>query len=117
MPEQKLIYLAGWEPGKGASSVSQVWEDEILGVNWDGSQRTIRFNKDWASGYGGFNGSVRCSISRQGHYALCDSDFQMYNLDKGFGNGLNQDQCDHKKSAGKRNTTGCRTDVLLFELR
>ena len=114
---EKLIYLAAWQPGGGASSVNQVWGDEILGVNWDGSQRTIRFNKSWDSGYGGFYGSVRCSISRQGHYAICNSDLQMYNLDKGFGNGLNQDTCDHTQSTAKRNTTGCRSDVLLFELR
>ena len=114
---QKLIYLVSWLPAYGDSSVSQVWEDEIIGVNWDGSQRTIRFNKDWSSGYGGFNGSSRCSISRQGHYAICDSDLQMYNLDKGFGNGLNQDTCDHNLEAGQINTDGCRSDVLLFELR
>jgi len=114
---QKLIYLASFQPGNGDSSVNQVWEDELIGVNWDGSQRTVRFNKSWNSGYGGFNGSARCSISRQGHYAICDSDLQMYNLDKGFGNGLNQDRCDHNLPAGLTNTDGCRTDVLLFELR
>lgn len=114
---QKLIYLVAFQPGGGASSVNQVWSDEILGVNWDGSLRTIRFNKSWDSGYGGFNGAVRCSISRQGNYAICNSDLQMYNLDKGFGSGLNQDTCDHTKSAAMRNTTGCRSDVLLFELR
>jgi len=114
---KKLIYLAAWQPGLGGSSVNQVFEDELIGVNWDGSQRTIRFNKDWDSGYGGFNGSVRCSISRQGNYAICNSDLQMYNLDKGFGNGLNQDTCDHTQPAGVVNTTSCRTDVLLFELR
>ncbi len=114
---QKLIYLAGWQPGTGGSSVSQVWKDELVGVNWDGSQRTIRFNKNWASGYGGFSGSTRCSISRQGHYAICDSDLQMYNLDKGFGNGLNQDTCDHTITGAKVGTNGCRSDVMLFELR
>ena len=79
--------------------------------------RTIRFNKNWSSGYGGFNGSARCSISRQGHYAICDSDLQMYNLDKGFGNGFNQDTCDHNLMAAQIRTNGCRTDILLFELR
>jgi hypothetical protein len=114
---QKLIYLAGFQPASGDSKVTQVWEDELVGVNWDGSQRTIRFNKNWDSGYGGFNGSTRCSISRQGHYAICDSDLQMYNLDKGFGNGFNQDTCDHNLPAAQTNTNGCRTDILLFELR
>jgi len=114
---EKLIYLTAWQPGRGGSSVTQVWEDEIVGVNWDGSQRTVRFNKNWGSGYGGFGGSVRCSISRQGHYAICGSDLQMYNLDKGFGNGLNQDTCDHTLTAGHVGTNGCRSDVLLFELR
>lgn len=112
-----MVYLVDWEPGFGASSVSQVWEDEVIGVNWDGSKRTIRFNKNWDSGYGGFNGSTRCSISRQGNYALCNSDLQMYNLDKGFGNGFNEDTCDHTQQAGLINSTGCRTDVLLLELR
>ena len=116
-PGQRLIYLAAWQPGTGGSSVNQVWEDEIVGVNWDGSQRTIRFNKNWASGYGGFAGCARCPISRQGNYALCSTDYQMYNLDKGFGNGLNQDTCDHTVDAGHRGTNGCRTDVVLFELR
>jgi hypothetical protein len=114
---EKLIYLAGWQPGHGATAVTQVWEDEIVGVNWDGSQRTIRFNKNWNSGYGGFNGSARCSISRQGTYALCGSDYQMYNLDRGFGNGQNRDTCDHNLNSGHKGTNGCRTDVLLFELR
>jgi hypothetical protein len=114
---QNLIYLAAWQPGQGGSTVSQVWEDEIQGINWNGSLRTIRFNKHWDSGYGGFNGATRCSISRQGNYAICGSDFQMYNLNKGFGNGLNQDTCDHSLSAGMTGTNGCRTDVLLFELR
>lgn len=114
---QQMIYLASFQPGSGGSSVNQVWEDELIGVNWDGSKRTIRFNKNWGSGYGGFNGSARCSISRQGHYSLCVSDLQMYNVDKGFGNGLNQDTCDHTQSTGLINTKGCRTDVLLFELR
>jgi hypothetical protein len=116
-PNQKLIYLTSFQPGSGADSVNQVWEDELIGVNWDGSQRTIRFNKSWNSGYGGFNGSARCSISRQGHYAICDSDLQMYNLDKGFGNGFNQDTCDHNLPSALISTNGCRTDVLLFELR
>jgi hypothetical protein len=113
----KLIYLAAYQPGQGGSTVNQIWEDEILGVNWNGTLRTIRFNKNWDSGYGGFNGSARCSISRQGNYTLCNSDYQMNNLDMGFGNGLNQDTCDHTVSAGIQGTNGCRTDVLLFELR
>jgi Putative Ig domain len=113
---QKLIYLAAWQPGQGGSTVNQIWEDEITGINWDGSLRTIRFNKSWTSGYG-FNSTARCSISRQGNYAICDSDYQMYNLDKGFGNGLNQDTCDHLVSSGVMGTNGCRTDLLLFELR
>jgi Putative Ig domain len=113
---EKLIYLAAWQPGQGGSTVNQIWEDEITGINWDGSLRTIRFNKSWTSGYG-FNSTARCSISRQGNYAICDSDYQMYNLDKGFGNGLNQDTCDHLVSSGVMGTNGCRTDLLLFELR
>jgi hypothetical protein len=116
-PGVKTIYLVGWQPGFGNSTVSQVWGDEIIGVNWDGSERTIRFNKNWNSGYGGFWGSARCSISRHGNYALCASDYQMYNLDKGFGNGLNQDRCEHTLQAARRGTNGCRTDVLLFHLR
>jgi hypothetical protein len=114
---QTLIYLAAWQPGSGGSTVNQIWEDELVGVNWNGSLRTIRFNKHWTSGYGGFNTSARCSISRQGSYAICGSDYQMYNLDKGFGNGLNQDTCDYSATAGIMGTNGCRTDVLLFELR
>jgi hypothetical protein len=77
-------------------------------VNRDGSERTIRFNKNWNSGYGGFWGSARCSISRHGNYALCPSDYQMYNLDKGFGNGLNQDRCEHTLQAARKGTNGCR---------
>lgn len=114
---ENLIYLADWQPGQGGSTVTQIWEDEIQGINWNGSLRTIRFNKNWDSGYGGFNGATRCSISRQGNYAICGSDYQMYNLDKGFGNGLNQDTCDHTLNSGLTGTNGCRTDVLLFELR
>jgi hypothetical protein len=114
---QKLIYLASYQPGKGGAVVTQVWEDEIVGANWDGTQRTIRFNKNWATAYGGFNSTARCSISRQGTYAICGSDYQMYNLDRGFGNGENHDTCDHKLSSGHKGTNGCRIDVLLFELR
>ena len=114
---EQLIYLAAWQPGTGGATVNQVWEDEITGINWNGSLRTIRFNKSWTSGYGGFNTSSRCSISRQGSYTICGSDYQMYNLDKGFGNGLNQDTCDHLLPAASMGSNGCRTDVLLFELR
>jgi Putative Ig domain len=116
-PDAKNIYLVAWQPGTGSSTVSQLWADEITGINWDGTQRTIRFNKNWNSGYGGFWTSSRCPISRQGNYAICGSDYQMANLDKGFGNGLNQDTCDHTLPAGKKGTNGCRTDVLLFELK
>jgi hypothetical protein len=113
-PGVKNIYLVGYQPN-GGSVVKKVWEDEIVGVNWDGSQRTIRFNKTWTSGYH-FASTARCPISRKGNYALCASDYQMYNLDKGFGNGLNQDTCDHNLNQ-KRGSNGCRIDVLLFELR
>lgn len=112
----KRIYLTSWEPSGGASAISQVWDDEITGINWNGTQRTIRFNKSWTSGYG-FWATARCSISRQGNYALCGSDYQMYNLDKGFGDGLNEDTCDHHLAPAVSKTKGCRTDVLLFELR
>ena len=115
-PDRKNIYLLALQPASGAAKVKAVWEDEIIGVNWDGTRRTVRFNKNWNSGYGGFWGSARCPISRQGNYAICTSDYQMYNLDKGFGNGLNQDTCDHT-IVGGRGTGGCRGDVLLFELR
>jgi hypothetical protein len=116
-PGLKNIYLVSWQPDGGGGTVTEVWDDEITGVNWDGTKRTIRFNKSWNSGYGGFWGSARCQISRQGHYSVCGSDYQMYNLDKGFGNGLSQDTCDHTEQAGTVGTTACRTDVLLFELR
>lgn len=114
-PGVKNIYLVGFQPNTGGSSVQTVWDDEIVGVNWDGSQRTIRFNKTWTSGYQ-FESTARCPISRHGNYALCSSDYQMYNLDKGFGNGNNQDTCNHTLPGGRR-TNGCRIDVLLFELR
>lgn len=111
----KNIYLVGWQP-EGASTVQSVWDDEITGVNWDGSMRTVRFAKNWNSGFS-FWATARCQISRQGHYAICGSDYQMYNLDLGFGNGLNEDTCDHTLQAGMVGTNACRTDVLLFELR
>jgi hypothetical protein len=116
-PGQQNIYLVALQPNSGGSTVDAAWEDEIIGVNWDGTKRTIRFNKNWNSGYGGFEGSARCPVSRQGNYALCSSDYEMYNLDKGFGNGLNQDTCNHNLLTGTRGTNGCRTDILLFELR
>jgi hypothetical protein len=115
-PGLKNIYLVGWQPAIGGSTVKSVWGDEIIGVNWDGSQRTIRFNKSWTSGYS-FQSTARCPISRKGNYALCPSDYQIYNLDKGFGNGKNQDTCDHRLATSLRGTNGCRIDVLLFELR
>ncbi|MCU1295972.1 MAG: hypothetical protein JWO91_250 [Acidobacteriaceae bacterium] len=113
---QKTMYLTAWSRGD-ASPITQVWENEITGISWDGSQRTVRFNKHWSSNLSGFWTSPRCSISHQGHYALCGSDYQAYNMDKGFGNGKNQDTCDHKLPAAMRGTNGCRTDVLVFELR
>jgi hypothetical protein len=116
-PGQKNMYLVALQPNSGGAKVRNTWEDEIIGVSWDGSKRTVRFNKNWNSGFGGFWGSARCPISRQGNYAICNSDYQMYNLDKGFGNGLNQDTCDHKTLNGGKGTNGCRSDILLFELR
>lgn len=117
-PGAKNIYLVAWQPGVGGSTstVTQPWEDELTGVSWDGSQRTIRFNKNWNSGYG-FWASSRCAISRHGNYAICGSDYQMTNLDQGFGNAKNQDTCDHTLLPGILGTNGCRTDLLLFELK
>jgi hypothetical protein len=108
---QKNIYLLEFSRDSGAYTVEDLWDDELIGVNWDGSKRTVRFNKTWSSGYGG------CPISRLGHFAICTSDYQMYNRDKGFGSGLNRDTCDHNLTYGGRGTKGCRTDILLFELR
>jgi hypothetical protein len=109
-PGQKNIYLleSSWDSGQFA--VSGLWDGELIGVTWDGSKRAIRFNKTWSSGFAG------CPISRLGHFAICSSNYQMYNKDLGFGSGLNQDTCDHT-SAGGRGTTSCRGDILLFELR
>jgi hypothetical protein len=115
-PGEKNIYLVAWQPGRGGSTVTQVWGDEITGINWDGSKRTVRFNKNWNSGFG-FWANARCPISRHGNYAICGSDYQMANLDKGFGNGRNQDSCDHNEKIGISGTNGCRTDLLLFELK
>jgi len=116
-PNQPLPYLVAYDPNSGGSVVTQTWDDELVGVAWDGTETTYRFNKTWSSGYGGFNSAVRCVVSRQGTYALCNSDYQMYNLDKGFGDGMNNDTCDHTKTAGIWKTVGsCRIDVLLFDL-
>jgi hypothetical protein len=115
-PGEKNIYLVAWQPGHGGSTVTGAWGDEITGVNWDGTQRTVRFNKHWNSGYG-FWATARCSISRHGNYAICGSDYQMANLDKGFGNGSNEDTCDHLLKPSIIGTNGCRTDILIFELR
>ncbi len=114
-PGAKNMYLAAWQT-KHSASVRQVWEGELTGISWDGSQRTVRFNKHWNSGYGGFWGSSRCDISHLGHYALCSSDYEMNNLDRGFGNGRNQDTCDHTRDAAHRETNSCRTDLLVFQL-
>ncbi len=108
---RKNIYLVEESWDSGAFTVTGIWENELIGVNWDGSKRTVRFNKTWSSAFAG------CPISRLGHYAICSSDYQMYNLDKGFGSGLNQDTCDHNIVSGGRGTNACRRDVLLFELR
>jgi hypothetical protein len=115
VPGAKNIYLAAWQT-KNSAAVTQVWEGEITGINWDGTQRTVRFNKHWNVGFGGFWGSSRCSISHQGHYAICGSDYLMNNLDKGFGNGLNKDTCDHTLDVARRGTNSCRTDLLVFQL-
>jgi hypothetical protein len=112
---EKNIYLAAWQTTRSSNS-TQVWEDEITGISWDGSQRTVRFNKHWNSGFGGFWGSARCDISHAGHYALCSSDYEMNNLDRGFGNGRNQDTCNHRLDAARRGTNSCRTDLLVFQL-
>ena len=108
---QTIPYLVEVSQDSGAFAVGHVWENELIGVNWDGSRRTVRFNKTWSSGFAG------CPISHLGHFAICGSDYQMYNMDLGFGSGLNQDTCDHNVVAGGRGTTACRHDVLLFELR
>ncbi len=107
---RKNMYLMEISQDSGAYAVKSLWENELVGVTWDGSQRATRFNKTWSSGFAG------CPISHLGHYAICSSDYQMYNKNKGFGNGLNQETCDHNQHGG-RGTDSCRTDVLLFELR
>jgi hypothetical protein len=111
----KNMYMAAWQT-KGSSTITQVWEGELTGISWDGSQRTVRFNKHWNSGFGGFWGSARCDISHLGHYALCASDYEMNNLNNGFGNGKNQDTCDYTLDAAHRGTNSCRTDLLVFQL-
>jgi len=111
----KNMYLAAWQT-KDSATITQVWEGELTGISWDGSQRTVRFNKHWNSGFGGFWGSSRCDISHLGHYALCASDYEMNNLDNGFGNGRNQDTCDHTLKTAQRGTNSCRTDLLVFQL-
>ncbi len=108
---QKTPYLLEVSWDSGEFSVQGLWDDELIAVNWDGSKRTVRFNKTWSSGFAG------CPISRLGHYAICSSDYQMYNKNKGFGSGLNQDTCDTNVTVGGRGTDSCRRDVLLFELR
>lgn len=108
---QKNIYLVEESLDSGAFSVAGLWDNELIGVNWDGSKRVVRFNKTWSSGFAG------CPISPLGHFAICGSDYQLYNMNLGFGNGLNQDTCDHNAQASGRGTTACRHDVLLFELR
>jgi hypothetical protein len=114
---QQVPYLVAYAPTAGGSTVTQTWADELVGVAWNGTETAYRFNKNWSSGYGGFNSAVRCVISRQGTYAICNSDYQMYNLNKGFGDGLKNDTCDHTKTAGVWKTAGsCRIDVLLFDL-
>jgi hypothetical protein len=110
-PNRQNIYLMEESMDSGAFSVAGLWDDELVGVNWDGSKRAIRFNKTWASRFAG------CPISRQGHIAICSSDYQLYNMDHGFGSGLNQDTCDHTNAYGGRGSSACRSDVLLFELR
>ena len=40
----------------------------------------------------------------------------MNNLDLGFGNGRNQDHCDHTLNAAHKDTNSCRTDLLVFQL-
>jgi hypothetical protein len=115
LPDAKTIYLAAWQTKHNAVA-NQLWEGEITGINWNGTQRTIRFNKHWNSGFGGFWGSARCDISHLGHYALCASDYQMDNLDKGFGNGRNKDTCEHTREDAHRGTNSCRTDLLVFQL-
>jgi hypothetical protein len=113
-PGLRNPYLVSWD--NPSPTVSAAWENELIGVSWDGSQKIVRFNKSWTSGLS-FWSTARCSISRQGHYALCGSDYQLYNLDRGFGNGLNQDTCDHTMTPAVKGNNSCRTDVLLFELR
>lgn len=115
MPGVKNMYMAAWQT-KHSDAITQVWEDELTGISWDGSLRTVRFNKHWNSGFGGFWSSSRCDISHLGHYALCSSNYEMNNLDLGFGNGKNQDTCDHTMEAAHRGTNACRTDLLVFQL-
>ena len=107
---EKKIYLMEESWDSGEFEIQGLWDDELIGVNWDGSKRTIRFNKTWSSGFAG------CPISRAGHFAICSSDYQMYNKNFGFGDGLNQDTC-VSNAVSSRGTTACRHDVLLFELR
>ncbi len=114
-PGLKNMYIAAWQT-KHSDTITQVWEDELTGISWDGSQRTVRFNKHWNSGFGGFWSNSRCDISHLGHYALCSSNYEMNNLDKGFGNGKNQDTCDHTMESAHRDTNACRTDLLVFQL-
>jgi PKD repeat protein len=110
-------YLVSLDPGAASYfSVAAPYQDELVGVTFNGGSTALyRFNKTF-TGSNSFNSSARCSISRQGNYALCASDYQMYNEGLGFGNGYNQNTCDPSLATGLINTDGCRTDVLLFEL-
>jgi hypothetical protein len=70
-----------------------------------------------------FFGTPRCAVAPLGDYALCSSNYQYWNTNPdgsagygGFGDGNGNQTCDPTLNPNT-STSGCRIDVILFELR
>jgi hypothetical protein len=105
---------------------------EICGPNQQGPGTIVRFGHSYASGWSSstsgaiFQYQAVPQVSGDGKWAIWPADGMEYNspldglseVDRGFGNGLGAATCDHTLDVTiSANTNGCRSDVILLELR
>ena len=102
-----------------------LYSGELLTIPMDAGKRPLRMGMLYSNGDSGglFFGTPRCAVAPLGDYALCSSNYQYWNTNPdgsagygGFGDGNGNQTCDPTLNPNT-STSGCRIDVILFELR
>ena len=102
-----------------------LYSGELLALPMDSTKKPLRMGMIYSNGNDGnlFFGTPRCAVAQTGDYALCSSNYQYWNTNAdgsagygGFGDGNGNQTCDPTLNPNT-SASGCRIDVILFELR